>query len=127
MEHLGEMDERPDVLVPVPLHPLRLRKRGFNQSVEITRVVARQCRLPFDWRLCRRTKETKTQSELNEEERRRNISNAFQVCADVKGTHLALVDDVITTGATVTELSRMLKKAGAKRVDVWAIARTPKS
>ncbi|PUB90829.1 MAG: ComF family protein [gamma proteobacterium symbiont of Ctena orbiculata] len=127
VERLSEKHEQPDILLPVPLHPLRLRARGFNQSVEITRVVSRQCRLPFDWRLCRRVKETKAQSELNEQERHRNLHNAFQVCADVKGAHLALVDDVITTGATVTELSKILIRAGAERVDVWAVARTPKS
>lgn len=127
IEQLGELHEQPDLLIPVPLHPLRLRQRGFNQSVEITRILAKHYRLPYDWRICRRIKETKAQSELNEKERRRNLSNAFQVCTKVNGSHLVLVDDVITTGATVTELSKLLKKAGAKRIDVWAVARTPRS
>jgi ComF family protein len=127
IEQLGELHEQPDLLIPVPLHPLRLRQRGFNQSVEITRILAKHYRLPYDWRICQRIKETKAQSELNEKERRRNLSNAFQVCTKVNGSHLVLVDDVITTGATVTELSKLLKKAGAKRIDVWAVARTPRS
>ncbi|MES9969432.1 MAG: ComF family protein [Candidatus Thiodiazotropha sp.] len=123
-ERLDEQHERPEVLIPVPLHPLRLRQRGFNQSMEITRILAKHYCLPYDWRLCRRIKETKAQSELSRQERRSNLANAFEVCAEVKDSHLALVDDVITTGATVTELSRVLKKAGARRIDVWAIART---
>jgi ComF family protein len=127
IERLGELREQPDLLLPVPLHPLRLRKRGFNQSIELTRILARHYRLPYDWRICRRIKETKAQSELSERERRRNLSNAFQVCTAVNGSHLVVVDDVITTGATATELSKLLIKAGAKRVDVWAVARTPKT
>jgi ComF family protein len=124
IQRLGERDERPDILVPVPLHPLKLRHRGFNQSVELTRLLARHYHLPYDWRICRRIKQTKAQSELRRKERKRNLSNAFEVCAQVKGSYLVVVDDVITTGATVTELSKALKKAGAKRVDVWAVART---
>lgn len=126
IERLGELHERPDLLVPVPLHPLRLRERGFNQSVEIARRVAKPYRLPCDWRICRRIKHTKAQSALSEKQRRRNLTRAFQVCAEVAGAHLVLVDDVITTGVTVTELGKVLKKAGAKRVDVWAVARTPR-
>jgi ComF family protein len=127
IERLGEIRERPDLLIPVPLHPLRLRKRGFNQSVELTHKLARHYSLPYDWRICQRIKETKAQSELGERERQKNLRNAFQICAEVKGAHLVVVDDVITTGATVTELSKVLKKAGAKRVDVWAVARTSKT
>jgi ComF family protein len=108
----------------VPLHPVKLRSRGFNQSIELTRVLARHYHLPYDWRICRRIKQTKAQSELRREHRRRNLRNAFQVCAEIKGFHLVVVDDVITTGATVTELCKVLKRAGAKRVDVWALART---
>ncbi|MEW8505951.1 MAG: ComF family protein [Candidatus Thiodiazotropha sp.] len=124
IERLGEGIERPDLLIPVPLHPLRLRQRGFNQSAEIARVLARRYRLPQDWRLCRRVKHTPAQAELKREARRKNLRRAFEVCADVRGAHLVVVDDVITTGATVTELCRVLKRAGAKRIDVWAVART---
>lgn len=127
MERLEACDARPDLLVPVPLHPLRLRERGFNQSIELARELARHCHLAYDWRICRRIKQTRAQSALSMEERRKNLSNAFQVCADIQGSHLVVVDDVITTGATVTELSKALQKAGAKRVDVWAVARTAKS
>ncbi|MES9992089.1 MAG: ComF family protein [Candidatus Thiodiazotropha sp.] len=124
IERLGAEYDRPDLLVPVPLHPLRLRQRGFNQSLEISRVLSRRCGLSQDWRLCRRIKHTPAQAELNREARRNNLRRAFQVCADVSGMHLAVVDDVITTGATVSELCRVLKRAGAERVDVWAVART---
>ncbi|MBT2969825.1 MAG: ComF family protein [Candidatus Thiodiazotropha sp. (ex Ctena orbiculata)] len=124
IERLGEDYDRPDLLIPVPLHPVRLRERGFNQSVEIARVLARRCGLSHDWRLCRRIKHTPPQAELKREARRKNLHRAFEICADLSGSHLVVVDDVITTGATVAELGRLLKKAGAKRVDAWALART---
>jgi ComF family protein len=127
IRRIGERVVRPDILIPVPLHPSRLQRRGFNQSVELSKVLAKHYHLSYDWHICRRIKQTKAQSELRGDERRRNLSNAFQVCADIKGAHLVVVDDVITTGATVTELSKALNRAGAKRVDVWAIARTTKS
>lgn len=125
MERLGEGFERPDLLIPVPLHPMRLRERGFNQSVEIARVLARRYALSCDWRLCRRVKQTPAQAALNRKARQRNLHLAFEVCAQIEGAHLAVVDDVITTGATVFELARTLKRAGAGRIDVWALARTP--
>jgi ComF family protein len=127
IQRLGERAARPDILVPVPLHPSRLQNRGFNQAVELSRALARHYHLSYDWRICRRIKQTQAQSALRGDQRRRNLSNAFQVCAEVKGAHLVVVDDVITTGATVTELSKVLKRAGANRVDVWAIARTVRS
>lgn len=124
IERLEEGYDKPDLLIPVPLHPLRLRERGFNQSLEIARILARHCALSCDWRLCRRVKQTRAQAELNREARQRNLRKAFAVSGNIEGAHLALVDDVITTGATVTELGRTFKKAGAGRIDVWAIART---
>jgi ComF family protein len=124
IERMGQQPEGSEILVPVPLHPQRLRQRGFNQSVELTRILAKHYGLPYDLQLCRRIKATKAQSELNKQERCKNLANAFEVSAAVRETHLVLVDDVITTGATVTELSKALKKAGARRIDVWAIART---
>jgi ComF family protein len=125
IERLGEGYRRPDMLIPVPLHPVRLRERGFNQSAEITRVVAERCGLSCDWRLCRRIKQTPAQAGLNREARQRNLHKAFEVGTEVKGAHLVVVDDVITTGATASELGRALRRAGAERVDLWALARTP--
>ncbi|MCU7838176.1 MAG: ComF family protein [Candidatus Thiodiazotropha sp. (ex. Lucinoma kazani)] len=124
-DRMGETFTRPDLIIPVPLHPLRLQERGFNQSLELSRAVARHYRLPVNWQLCRRVRHTQAQSDLSEKARQKNLRQAFEVCADIQGAHLVLFDDVITTGATVTELSKTLKRAGAKRVDVWAMARTP--
>ncbi|MCU7890733.1 MAG: ComF family protein [Candidatus Thiodiazotropha sp. (ex Ustalcina ferruginea)] len=124
-DRMGETFTRPDLIIPVPLHPLRLQERGFNQSLELSRVVARHYHLPVNWQLCRRVRYTQAQSDLCEKARQKNLRQAFEVCGDIQGAHLVLFDDVITTGATVTELSKTLKRAGAKRVDVWAMARTP--
>lgn len=118
-------DNYPQALIPVPLHPHRLRERGFNQAVELARPVARRLNIPLRWRLCQRQVPTSPQTGLSAVERRRNLRNAFRV-SDLRGIRqVALIDDVITTGATVTELTRTLLRAGAARVEVWAFCRTP--
>lgn len=116
---------RPDLILPMPLHPHRLRERGFNQSLELARGVARTLGLKLDWRSCRRVRATPPQSGLDEATRRKNLRGAFVARGELAGRHIALFDDVITTGATVTAVTRALHKAGAARVDVWALARTP--
>ncbi|MCU7933679.1 MAG: ComF family protein [Candidatus Thiodiazotropha sp. (ex Dulcina madagascariensis)] len=124
-DRLGEPLRKPELMLPIPLHPLRLRERGFNQSLELGRVVARRYGLAIDWRICRRVRHTQAQTGLNEKARQKNLRRAFTVCGDVNGSHLVLFDDVITTGSTIAALSKTLKRAGAKRIDVWALARTP--
>ena len=114
---------RPDVLVPVPLHRARLRERGFNQALELMRPVSRRLHLRPDNRMCVRQVNTAVQSKLNAKERQRNLRDAFEVCRPVAGAHVAIVDDVITTGATVAALSKALREAGAARVSVWSLAR----
>lgn len=116
----------PDCIVPVPLHPVRLRERGFNQALELTRVVAKKLALPVEWRACRRSKFTAAQSGLPAEQRYQNIKNAFQITGNLTYKHVAVIDDVVTTGHTVTEFSKTLKKAGVERIDVWCVARTAK-
>jgi ComF family protein len=115
----------PDLVIPVPLHPLRLRERGFNQSLEIARFVANKLQLETDWQSVKRIHHTPPQTDLSEKERRRNLQGAFSISGDLRGRHVALLDDVITTGATLTELSRLLMRQGVERVDLWALARTP--
>jgi ComF family protein len=115
----------PDLIVPVPLHPSRLRERGFNQSLELARTVADELRLPIAQRGCRRVIATPPQRGLDQRARRKNLRHAFVADPSVKGLHIALFDDVITTGATVTAASQALLDAGSARVDVWALARTP--
>lgn len=117
-------DERPDALLAMPLHPQRLRERGFNQSQLLARRLARATGLPLHQDLVERIKLTPPQASLPREERRRTIRHAFRVCGEVRGLHLAVVDDVMTTGASLDELALTLKQAGARRVDCWVLART---
>ena len=113
----------PDLVVPVPLHPSRLRERGFNQATEIARQLGRELQLPVNHRLCKRTRKTETQSLLPVKIRHWNVRNAFTITGEITERHVAIVDDVMTTGHTVNELARVLKRAGAEQVEVWVIAR----
>lgn len=122
-ESAGESDW-PEALIPVPLHPRRQRTRGYNQALEIARVTGRELSIALEPRLVVRTRATPPQTTLTARARRRNIRGAFKAATDLKGRHLAIVDDVMTTGGTVSELSQALIDAGAARVDVWAVART---
>jgi ComF family protein len=117
--------EQPEVIVPVPLHPKRLRERGYDQAAELARVVAGQLHLPVLANACERVRYTLPQTELEAKARQRNPHGAFRATGDLRSKHLAILDDVVTTGSTVSEVARVLKRAGAKRVDVWCLARTP--
>ncbi|MDE2345860.1 MAG: ComF family protein, partial [Gammaproteobacteria bacterium] len=111
---------RPDLLLPVPLHSARLRQRGFNQARELARPVARRLRLSIAHPgVCVRIKDTAVQSELDAVARRRNLRSAFRVNRCLAGAHVAILDDVLTTGATASALSTALREAGAARVQVW--------
>ena len=118
----------PDMLVPVPLARRRLRQRGFNQAQMLAQWLGGALALPVDGRLLERIVDTPPQQQLDAATRRRNLRQAFRVApgAAIEGRHLALVDDVLTTGATAEALARLLKRAGAARVDVYCLARTPK-
>jgi ComF family protein len=125
---LGVADEpRPDLLVAPPLSKARLRERGFNQALEIGKVVAKKLRVPCDIAGIVRTHETAPQPGLGRRARRANLRGAFRCDLRLAGAHVAIVDDVVTTGATADALARVLKKAGATRVSVWSVARTPES
>jgi ComF family protein len=122
----GRAEPLPEVLIPVPLHPSRLRERGYNQALEIARALARHCPLPVAPRLLIRQRPTRPQSELSGRERRRNLRGAFVPLPGVRlPDHVALLDDVITTGTTLAELAKVLKGQGVRRVEAWAVARTP--
>jgi ComF family protein len=116
----------PDAIVPVPLHPARLRKRGYNQALELAKPLAKHFGVSVMRDALRRTRATHAQTELTAIQRRRNVRGAFAVNPDgnVPG-HVAVLDDVFTTGATLAECVRVLKRAGVARVDVWALARAP--
>ena len=117
--------ERPDLLVVPPLSRVRLRDRGFNQALEIARRVGRVLAVPVSAGAVRRVRETTSQARLRESERRANLARAFTCAADLRGRHVAVVDDVLTTGATADALARTLKGAGAARVSAWVVARVP--
>ncbi len=117
----------PAVIVPVPLHPQRLAQRGYNQALELARPVGRRLGVAVASGLVQRLRATAAQSELTRPARRRNVRGAFAVVGALPRGTIALLDDVVSTGATVTELTRTLKRAGAERVEVWAVARAGRS
>lgn len=113
----------PELLLPVPLHPRRLRARGYNQALELGRELSRRLSIPLLPAAARRVQATREQTRLDAGARRGNVRGAFAVGEAVRGRHVALLDDVITTGATVAELARAARAAGATRIEVWAAAR----
>lgn len=120
----SEQPSLPDVLVAVPTHWRKRLKRGFNQSQIITRLLSAETGIPFR-RFLKKTTYTPEQKQLSRRQRIFNLKKSFQITSDVTGLHIALIDDVVTTGATIETISRVLIKAGAAKVDVWALARTP--
>ena len=113
----------PECLIPIPLHRNRLTERGFNQSLELARPIARRFKLPINFTDCVRIRHTAPQARLSGLERQLNVRFAFAVQRELRYRHVALVDDVVTTGHTAAELCSQLIKAGVARVDVWALAR----
>jgi ComF family protein len=113
-----------DLIIPMPMHALRLRERGFNQALEIARSLAKNLQLPLDYQSCLRTKLTPPQASLPLKDRVKNIREVFECRTSMQGLNVAIVDDVMTTGASLNELAKTLKKAGAARVECWVIART---
>lgn len=114
----------PDVIIPVPLHRSRLRHRGFNQSVELARPIARRIGARIDRGTVVRTRDTRPQAGLPIKQRRQNIRDAFATRGPVCYQHVAIVDDVMTSGHTVSQLARCLKCAGVEHIQVWVLART---
>lgn len=115
----------PSLLLPVPLHTGRLRSRGYNQALELARPLGRRLGIPVRHDILRRVKRTRAQSELDAATRARNVRGAFELRRIPSQSHVALIDDVMTTGATLGECAQVLIDAGVERVDVWALARTP--
>ena len=122
-ESIDTTQALPEIVIPVPLHPLRYQERHFNQALEIARVVTSRLNLPLDYRTCHHIRPTNAQARLNAGDRKKNIRQAFSVRSPLAYRHIGLLDDVVTTGATVRELATMLRRAGADQIDVWACAR----
>lgn len=129
-EHPHALRTRPDLVLPVPLALERLRERGYNQAWELSRRIAKTLRLSAEPQLLLRTKNTGHQLKLDIAARSANLKGAFMVEPlrrdAIRGRHVAVVDDVMTTGATAHELAATLKQAGAARVQIWVVARTPR-
>ena len=115
-----------DRIIPLPLHPERLRQRGFNQSAEIARRLSKKLGLALDCTSLIRTRATTPQAELALKERARNVRGAFECQGDLSGQRILLIDDVMTTGATLREAARILKLHGAAQIDIAVIARALK-
>jgi len=116
-------EPRPDLLIPMPLFPTRLRERGFNQSIELAKPLARALDIPLAADAAERIRDTVPQASLPLKERRSNIKGAFGCNADLSGKSVAIVDDVMTSGATLDELARTLRRRGAAHISAWVVAR----
>ncbi len=114
----------PEALIPIPLHPVRFRQRGYNQSLEISRILAKQLNITLDYQLLKRTHNNPKQSLLSASQRKDNIHGVFSLNSSTPSyQHIAIVDDVVTTGSTVAEAAKILQTVGIKKIDVWSIAR----
>ena len=114
----------PDYVIAMPLHPAKLRERGFNQSLLLATTVARELKLKLLPNACRRVRDTPPQSALPWKERKKNVRNAFSCDRDLAGKRVALVDDVLTTGASLNALAEAVSKKGAIEISAWVVART---
>lgn len=113
----------PQLIIPVPLHAARLRERGYNQATELARPIARALNIPIDYQHCQRHCATAIQSDLPANERSRNVKGVFHIVKKLPARHVAIVDDVMTTGATVAEFATTLRSAGVEKIEVWVCAR----
>lgn len=114
---------RPDFLLPVPLHRNRLRTRGFNQAMELCRVLSKELSIPILTDIIEKTQETTPQSKLTAKQRKTNLRGSLILKKEVSATRIAIVDDVITTGTTINEIAKLLRKSGTKNIQAWACAR----
>ena len=113
----------PEQIIPVPLHVERLKQRGYNQAIEISRQISTELNIPLNLTDCSRIKHTSPQFDIPATQRSKNIKNAFEISSQLQARHIALVDDVMTTGSTVWEIANSLLKSGVEQVDVWVCAR----
>ena len=122
-QYIADSAELPDCIVPMPLHINRYRERGFNQSIEIARHLSAQLDIPSEVRHCRRLRDTVHQTSLPAKQRLKNMHKAFSIEKNLNFQHVAIIDDVMTTGASASALAQALKQNGVNRVDVWVCAR----
>lgn len=116
--------ELPALILPTPLHKKRLRSRGFNQSQIIACYLGKRLHVPVGFNHIRRIKNTAAQSQQPYQDRKQNLNNAYQLKNKIQSSHIALVDDVMTTGSTLNEMARIIKQNNSHcRVDIWVLAR----
>ena len=118
------ISDPPDFIIPMPLHPVRLRERGFNQAVEIGRYISQKHKINMLFDSCIRVRNTPLQTGLPWQARKKNIRNAFACNIDLSGKHVIILDDVMTSGATINELAQVLRQQGAVAINGWVVART---
>ena len=114
----------PQVLMPVPLHTSKLKQRGFNQSLELAKVLSKQLHIPIDYHSLQSSHQTTQQKSLNKQQRLANVQTNYALTQPLSVTHIALIDDVITTGATTKTLAYLLREHGATHIQAWSIARS---
>lgn len=119
----NQANKLPECIIPVPLHTQRIRQRGFNQAVEIARPLSKRFNIPLLYAPCYRRKNTRPQSQLSAQGRRRNLKAAFGLQKNIPFQHVAIIDDVMTTGQTVRVLSQLLHREGVQKIEVWCCAR----
>ena len=116
--------ELPELLIPVPTSTQRLQQRGFNQAVEIAKVIGKQLSIPVDYTSVTRGKQSSVQKNLNKQQRSHNVDSAFILTKPISAQRVAIIDDVITTGATTKAIAYLLRENGIKDIQSWAVART---
>lgn len=116
--------QQADYIIPMPMHPKRLQERGFNQSLELAKIVSKTLNIPVELAACKRILHTPPQAGLALKERAKNIKGAFQSTIALTGKNIIVIDDVMTSGASLNELAKTLKNAGANQVSNWVVART---
>jgi len=119
-------DEAPQLLLPVPQHPVQLGQRGYNHAAELARQLSRALHIPWSTRYLQKVRATRPQHGLDRRERVGNLRGCFHYDEERGHHHVAVIDDVVTTASTASEIARTLKRSGVEKVQVWALARTPR-
>ena len=126
IDHFRDSKPLPEVLLPVPLHRKRLLDRGYNQAFEIAQALSHLLDIPVNTRALSRIRDTDSQSGLSAYQREKNILKAFAYDTSTPYSHVAVVDDIVTTGSTANEITKTLHRAGVRCVEIWGLARVSK-
>ncbi len=113
----------PEAIIPVPLHRKKIKRRGFNQSIEIAKIIVKDLGIPILRSHVIRIKNTDPQSSLPSNKRTDNLKNAFELKKEIPYKHIAIIDDIYTTGSTITSVAKLLKKNGVENIEIWCLAR----